>query len=147
MKGLNNNKQLEQNKNLIRRVVDEIWNGGKFDAIQEFVTDDFVIHASRPENELKGVKQVKEHYTKLHEAFPDIKFTITDQIAEEDKVVTHFKVDATHRGEFNGIPATGEKVSFTGIDIDRISDGKFVECWTRLDELSLMQQLGVVPAK
>jgi steroid delta-isomerase-like uncharacterized protein len=147
MEGLKNNNQSEQNKNLIRGVVDEIWNGGNFDKIEELVTDDFVIHASRPGNELKGAKQVKEFYTKLHEAFPDIKFTIMDQIAEDDKVVTHFKVDATHKGEFNGIPATGKKVSFTGIDIDRISNGKFVECWTKMDELGLIQQLGVVPAK
>ncbi len=147
MERTNRWEQAEQNKNMIRRVVDEIWNKGKFDEIDELVTADFVIHTARPGNELKGPKQVKEYYTKLHEAFPDIRFTITDQIAEEDKVVTHFNVQATHKGDFNGIPATGKKVNFTGIDIDKISDGKFVECWTKMDELGLMQQLGVVPSE
>lgn len=138
------NNGTEQNKSLVRRVVNEVWNGGNFDIIEKLVTDDFVIHSSRPEEELKGPKQVKEFYTKLHEAFPDMKFTIKDQIAEDDKVVTYFTGAATHKGEFKGIPATGKKVNFTGVDIDKISNGKFVECWTNMDELGMLQQLGVV---
>jgi len=147
MNNQNHIKNSEQNKNLISHVVNEIWNKGKFDMIEKLVTDDFVIHTARPEDDLKGPEQVKQFYTHLHKAFPDIKFTIKDQIAEADKVVTHYTVSATHKGEFKGIPATGNKVNFKGVDIDKISDGKFVECWSNIDELGLMQQLGVIPAQ
>lgn len=140
-----NNGNSEQNKNLVQRVVSEVWNDGNFDVIDELVTNDFVIHSRRPEEELKGPKQVREFYTNLRKAFPDLKFTIHDQVAEGDKVVTHFSATATHKGDFKGIPATGNKINFTGVDIDRISNGKFVECWTNIDELGLMQQLGIIP--
>jgi steroid delta-isomerase-like uncharacterized protein len=143
----NNNSKAEQNKNLIRKVVSEVWNTGNFDVIDEFVTGDFIIHSPRPEEDLKGPEQVKQFYTHLHKAFPDINFIINDQIAEGDKVVTHYTVSATHKGEFKGIPATGNKVNFKGVDIDKISDGKFVECWSNLDELGLLQQLGVIPSE
>ena len=141
------NQNSEQNKNLLSKVVNEVWNQGNFDMIEDLVTDDFIIHSMGMEEDLKGPEQVKQHYIHLHKAFPDIKFTINDQIAEDDKVVTHFTVSATHKGEFKGIPATGNKVTFKGVDIDKIADGKFVECWTNIDELGLMQQLGVIPSK
>lgn len=139
------NGNSEQNKNLIKRVISEVWNEGNFDVIDELVADDFVIHSRRPEEELKGPKQVREFYENLRSAFPDLKFTITDLVAEGDKVVTHFSASATHKGDFKGIPATGKKITFSGVDIDKITNGKFVECWTNIDELGLLQQLGAVP--
>jgi steroid delta-isomerase-like uncharacterized protein len=134
---------IEQNKDLIRKAVEEIWNKGNFDMLEEMVSDDFVIHF--PREELRGIENIKEFYTELRKAFPDIRFTIVEQVADEDKVVTHWSAAGTHKGEFKGIPATGNKVTFTAMDIDKISNGKFVECWTHMDELGLMQQLGVIP--
>ena len=66
-------------------------------------------------------------------------------IAEGDKVVTRFTMRGTHQGEFMGIPSTGKHVSVTGIGIDRIKDGNFVESWMNEDNLGLMQQLGAIP--
>jgi steroid delta-isomerase-like uncharacterized protein len=138
---------IEKNKELLRKAVEEVWNKGNFDNMKEMVSDDFVIHFSRPGEELRGPENVKQFYSSLREAFPDLHFEILNQVAEEDKVVTHWTASGTHQGEFKGIPATGNKVTFTAMDIDRIVDGKAVECWSNVDELSLMQQLGVIPAK
>lgn len=136
---------IERNKELLRKAVEEVWNKGNFDNMKDMVSDDFVIHF--PREEIRGVENIKEFYTELRKAFPDINFTIVDQVAEENKVVTHWTATGTHKGEFNGIPATGQKVKFSAIDIDKISNGKFVECWSNMDELGLMQQLGVIPEK
>lgn len=134
-----------QNKNLLRKAVDEIWNKGNFGILKNFVTEDFVIHFSNPEEDLHGFDNVKKFYTNLRLAFPDIQFKIIDQVAEEEKVVTHWVASGTHKGEFKGIPATGKKVNFSAMDIDRVVNGKAVECWTNVDELGLLQQLGVIP--
>lgn len=136
---------IEQNKDLLRKAVEEIWNKGNFDMLKEMVSDNFVIHF--PREEIRGIENIKEFYTELRKAFPDIRFTIVDQVAEGSKVVTYWSASGTQKGEFKGIPATGKKVTFTAMDIDKISDGKFVECRTNMDELGLMQQLGVIPVQ
>jgi predicted ester cyclase len=82
----------------------------------------------------------------LREAFPDLHFTVEDQIAAGDRVVTRWAGTGTHEGEFQGIPPTGRKVRISGIDIDRFASGKVVECWPEVNELGLLQQLGVLPA-
>jgi predicted ester cyclase len=87
----------------------------------------------------------EQFYATLRAAFPDIHFMIEDQIAEGDRVVTRWSARATHTGEYQGISPTGKQLSVTGIDIDRIANGKVVECWPHMDELGLLQQLGVVP--
>ena len=136
---------IEKNKEFLRKAVEEVWNKGNFDNMKEMVSDDFVIHF--PGEEIRGLENIKTFYTELRKAFPDIRFTIVDQIAEENKVVTRWTAAGTHKGEFKGIPPTGQKVKISAIDIDRISDGKFVECWSNMDELGLKQQLGVIPGK
>lgn len=135
----------EQNKELIRTAVEEIWNNGDFDKLKDLVSDDFVIHFPRPGKEIRGPENVKQFYTELRKAFPDLQFTIIDLLAEDSKVVTHWSATGTHKDEFKGIPATGKRVTFNAMDIDKIIHGKFVECWTNIDELGLMQQLGVIP--
>jgi len=140
------NALAEQNKTLVRRAIEEIWNQGNYDKVEEFVAPDFVIHSSTPDKEIHGPEGTAQFFIQLREAFPDIHFTIEDQIAEEDRVVTHWTAQGTHKGEFNGIPPTGKQVKVTAIDIDRVVNGKVVECWTNMDELGLLQQLGAIPA-
>lgn len=134
----------EKNKELIKRAAREIWNAGNFENVEKIVSSDFIVHAPNPDEEVHGPEGVRLFYTQLREAFPDIQFSISEQIAEGDRVVTHLKVEGTHQGEFMGIPPTGKKFSVTAIDIDRISNGKVVECWTNLDKLTMLQQLGVI---
>jgi steroid delta-isomerase-like uncharacterized protein len=77
--------------------------------------------------------------------FPDVHATLDDVLAEGDKVVTRITWTGTHKGEFMGIPATGKSVKFTEIHIQRVVDGKIVEHWSVLDQLTMLRQLGVIP--
>lgn len=133
----------DQNKQLMRRAVEEIWNQRKFDLLHEFVASDFVIHT--PHDDIHGREGATQLYSMLYQAFPDLHFTIEDQLADGDSVVTRWTATGTHQGEFQGIPATNKQVRMTGTDIDRIANGKVAECWTTTDDLGLLHQLGVVP--
>jgi len=134
----------ERNKNLIRRAAEEIYNKGNYTLIDEIISSDFVIHSLNPHKEIHGPVGARNFAISLRDAFPDIKFTIKDQFAEGDKVVTHFVAEGTHQGSFEGIPPTGKSFKVSSIDIDYIKNGKISECWSNLDELSLLQQLGVL---
>lgn len=133
----------EQNKMLMRRAIQEVWNGGNYDLLEELVANDFVIHA--PQAEIHGPEGTRQYLKMLREAFPNIHFIIEDQFADGDKVLTRWTARGTHRGEFQGIPPTNKQVTITGTDIDRFTDGRVVECWTITNDLSLLQQLGIVP--
>ena len=135
----------EQNKALVRQAVEEVWNGRNFTNLGAFVASDIVIHATLPEAEIHGPEGIREFYGALHNAFPDLRFTIEDQIAEGDRVVTRWTATGTHTGAFQGLPPTGTRIKLTGIDIDRIVNGKVIECWPNADELGLLQQLGALP--
>jgi steroid delta-isomerase-like uncharacterized protein len=135
----------EQNKTLVRRAVEEVWNGGNFAIVDELAARDIVVHSSMPGEEIHGPEGIRQYYGALHAAFPDIRFTIEDQVAEGDRVVTRWSAQATHTGEYQGIPPTGKQFRLEGVDIDRFANGKVVECWPFADELGLLQQLGLVP--
>jgi steroid delta-isomerase-like uncharacterized protein len=134
----------EQNKALMRRAVEAVWNREDFAVLKEIVADDFVIHADTPEAELHGVEGATQFVKMLHRAFPDIHFTIVDQVAEGDRVVTRWIAHGTHQGELFGMPPTGKKVTLSATDIDRVAGGKVVECWTTMDAATMMQQMGLV---
>src|SRR5688500_2681141 len=124
----------ERNKLHVRRAVEEIWNGAKYDHVYDYVSEDFVIHTTSPNVEIRGEQGIKHFFGELRAAFPDIQFTITDQVAEADKVVTYWAAQGTHTGIFKGIPATGKRFRITAIDIDRFENGKVAECWSNMDE-------------
>jgi predicted ester cyclase len=134
---------LEQNKSLVRHLIEEVWNQGKLTLVDELLASDYLEH--QPRANANGIEGEKEYIAMLRTAFSDIHFTVEDQIAEGDKVVTRWTACATHMGEFLGIAPTGRHGVVTGIWIDRIANGKFVEGWWLFDELGMMQQLGVVP--
>lgn len=134
----------EQNKALVRRLVEEAQAAGGLALVDELLTPDFVDH-----NPLPGVPPTRDGvrglFAGLHIAFPDLQITIHEQLAEGDKVMTHKTFAGTHEGEFLGIPATGKAVKFDVIDILRVVDGQLTDHWNVVDQLSLMQQLGVIP--
>ena len=134
----------EQNKMVMHRAVKEVWNGENIAAVDELVSSDVVLHLPTPGGEIHGPEGVRQFYTTLQAAFPDIHFTIEDQIDSGDKVVTRWTCRGTHKGKFQGMSPTGKQINVTGIDIDRIANGKVVECWPIMDELGMMQQLGEV---
>lgn len=94
-------------------------------------------------SDAEGAKRFVEMY---RNAFPDLRITVEDLVAEGDKVLTCWTARGTHQGEFMGIPPSGNRVEFTGISIDRIEGGKFVESWSNYDALGMMQQIGAVPS-
>ena len=129
----------EKNKTIQRRFQD-IWNKGDFSIIEEIWDKDFVNHNVKA----KGFESIRQFVTVYHNAFPDVEFKIDDQIAEGDKVVMHYTITGTHKGDFQGIAPTGKSIKITGIAIHRIANGKIVEIWANWDALGLMQQLGAI---
>ena len=134
----------EQNKAQVRRIVEDIYNRGDLAAVDELAASDLVIH--RTSQEIHGREGAKAYVMALRGGFPDLRLTIEDQVAEGDKVVSRWTARGTHRGEFQGLPATGQTIEVAGTSIDRFANGKVVECWDYVDELGLMQQLGAVAA-
>jgi steroid delta-isomerase-like uncharacterized protein len=133
-----------QNKAVMSRTCAEVWNGRNFAVADEVVASDFVGHA--PPDEIHGPDGYKAYFAGLRDAFPDLVFTIEEQISEGDKVVTRWSATGTHRGEFSGIPPSNTEIAISGISIDRISGGMSIECWTNLDQFGLLRQLGMLPA-
>lgn len=135
----------EQNKALVREMMEEVFNRGNMSRLDEFMAPDFVEHEELPPGIPPGREGVKQLPTMLHSAFPDFKVTIDDMVAEGDKVVIRQTWSGTHKGEFMGVPPTGKNVSFQVIDIIRVAGGKVVEHWGQMDNMGLMQQLGAIP--
>jgi steroid delta-isomerase-like uncharacterized protein len=134
----------EQNKTILRRFYDELFNTGDLSVADEIVVISYVNHNALP-GEKPGREGLKAFVALLRTAFADIHFTVEDQVAEEEKVVTRFTVEGTHQAEFAGVPATGKPVAITAINIHRVSGGQIQEGWLNWDGLGLMQQLGVIP--
>jgi len=132
-----------ENKALARRVFEEVWNKGNLAVADEVWANNFVGHAVP--DEIKGPEGAKQFFSVFRSAFPDLQFTIEDQIAEGDKVVTRWTLRGTHEGEFQGIAPTGKQMAMTGITVQRIAGGRIVEGWTNRDALGMLVQLGVVP--
>ena len=135
---------VEENKKLLQRSVDEFWNTGNIAMIDELFASDYVGHDPSGANE-GGLGQCKGYAQAVFSAFPDLKLTIDDAVAEGDKVVKRWTAHCTHQGEFMGVPATGNKMEITGTTTYRVAGGKFVEAWWNTDVMTMMQQLGVIP--
>lgn len=136
---------LEQNKALLRRWFEEVWNKGRAETIDELLAVDAIAHglsddAAKP---LKGPADFKPFHQTFRGAFPDIKVTIEDMIAEGDKVAARCSVRGKHTGDHLGVAASNAQVDFTGVTIVRIKDGKFVEGWNNFDFLKMNQQIGI----
>jgi steroid delta-isomerase-like uncharacterized protein len=133
----------EENKAIARRGYEAI-NQNNLDALDEVVASDITDHDPAP-GQAPGLEGVKQWFSSMHTAFPDFQMNVEDMIAEGDKVVARVSLSGTHHGEFMGIDPTGNRVTITGIDILRINaEGKIVEHWGNFDDLSMMQQLGVM---
>ena len=133
----------EQNK-VVARKCNELLNAKNLDGALALLGSDYVEHSSAP-GLPAGIEGVRMFFGMMMAAFPDFHGTNLDLIAEGDKVVTYTSVEGTHAGPFMGVPPTGKHVKFTTLDIIRCANGKVVEHWGEVDNLGLMQQLGVVP--
>ena len=136
---------VEENKAVIRRYIEELWGQGNMALEDDLLDRSLVDHNPSPgmTPDYAGHHQI---LTIFRAAFPDIRMTLDDLVAEGDRVVDRWTARGTHTGEFGGIPATGRPVAVTGIDITRLENGKIVEIWHQEDIIGLMQQLGAIPA-
>jgi steroid delta-isomerase-like uncharacterized protein len=140
----------EANKALAHRVTDEVWNQGNTAAIDELFTATAVTHGRTAAEDIQGADGFKQYVTRLRTAFPDLHLTVEDQIAERDKVANRFTMHGTQKGDLqmgpdSAIPPTGKEVTITGIVINRMENGKIAETWVNVDQLALLQQLGLFP--
>ena len=136
----------ETNKTVSRRFFDEVWNKGNLAVLDEIIVKDHVDSGPGAISGLpSGPEGSKQFVTAYRNAFPDVHFTIDEQIAEGDKVVTRWTAQGTHQGELSGLPATGKSSTVTGIVVSRIANGKIAESWGIFDEFGMMQQLGAIP--
>ena len=136
----------EEHKTLFRRFNEEVINKRNLAAIDTFMAPDFVEHEVLPPGTPPGREGAKVLIAGLLDAFPDLQVTVDQELADGDRVMFYETWRGTHQGEFFGIPPSGQPVTFKVIDIVRVANGKVVEHWAVSDNLSLMQQLGAIPA-
>jgi len=141
-----NRMSVERNKATFRRYVEEVWKDEKLDIADEVFAEKYLSHQSDGTALERGPEDVKKFVKEYRSAFSDIEDIVEDMIGEGDRVVTRWTLRVTHTGEFRGIPATGKRITITGIGIFRFSEeGKVVESWDSLDQLGMLRQLGVIP--
>jgi predicted ester cyclase len=134
----------EENKTVVRQFIEEVFNQRNVDAIDTYMTADYVDHVIPP-----GIPPTREGFKQFIgmflAAFPDFHYTIEDEVAEGDKVVSRLSARGTQPGELLGRPATGKHATWSEIHIGRMAGGQLVEHWGSIDQLGMLQQLGVIP--
>jgi steroid delta-isomerase-like uncharacterized protein len=133
------------NAMIVRGFVDEVITRGNIEAAAHYVWEDVVEQVPFP-GQGPGLDGLKDILRAIRTGFPDIIFSIQEQISEDNRVVSRFEWIGTHNGEFLGIPATGRSVRVWGIVIDRLKDGRIKDTRIIMDTIGLMGQLGVLPS-
>jgi steroid delta-isomerase-like uncharacterized protein len=137
----------EENNAIAVRFFDAVWNEGDFSVLDTLIAPDADDHSTvggKPKTE-KGSASFRNIVTMFRNAMPDIRLTIDDEVYGGDKVVHRWHLVGTDTGGVMGMPASGKELTFSGTTIVRMDDGRIVERWANVDELGLLQQLGVVP--
>jgi len=136
---------IERNKAIVRRFIEEIFVGGSHDAVDELVDERMVAHTwpstGHPRDDLKAA------IDRVSGALADTEFTIDDLIAEGDRVAARLTTAATQVGEFMGLPPSGKRYSIEEIHVFRLRDGRVVEHWHQFDQMGMMKQLGAMPGQ
>ena len=136
-----------RNKELVRRLFQEVWNTGNLKTVDELYSADFVLHFLPDGSESRGLDKQRDHVRDHRKAFPDWAEEIKQIVAEGDLVVTHFVSTGTNEGSFMGNPPTEKKTRANEMSIFRIADGKIAEQWLLPDLFSMNQQLGLISQK
>ena len=136
----------EENKVVIQRWFEEVWNRGREEAIDELFAEDGVAHglADAGGAELRGPVGFKPFFRRFRESFPDIEVVVEDTVSEGDKVAARCSVRGRHQSDGLGFAATRQPVEFSGICIVRVRDGKIAEAWNNFDFMAMYQQLGAL---
>jgi len=138
--------KVSDNKKIIRRFVDEIENTGDVTNIHELISEDYT-EIYNGEIFQIGIQGAIDHVLGVRRVFPDIKMTILDQISEGEWVATTYSVTGTFTEEWHGMKPTGDSITFTGVNMDRVRDGKIIEHGGASNLLDPLLQAGVVVKK
>jgi steroid delta-isomerase-like uncharacterized protein len=135
----------EENKALTRHFYEEVFNNKNMAGVDAFVAPNIIDH-SLPPGAPGGIESVRQAITMLLTAFPDLNLTLEDIIAEGNRVVVRWTMHGTHQGASLGMPPTGKQFTIPGVSLLCLESGMAVEAWIVQDQLSMLQQLGLVPA-
>jgi steroid delta-isomerase-like uncharacterized protein len=144
-----NRVETNKNKAIYRRFIDEVFNKGRLEALEQLLSSSY-IYRDAPPGTAPGWDGIRQIVTQFRSAFPDLHIAIEEQVAENDLVASRTTTRGTHRGQLFGIEATGKRVVVPGLAMVRVVDGHIEESWVKNDVASLMAQLGVAkrePAK
>src|SRR5215212_8914448 len=133
----------DENKAVVRQFFEELLSTDNFALADELLSPGFRFYFAGSPDPM-GLESYKEFLAARRAAFPDRRFVVEDMIAEGDKVSARFTMRGTHKGELRGIAPSGTEVTMTGIDMIRLAEGKMVEDRVEVDQLGMMQQLGVL---
>jgi steroid delta-isomerase-like uncharacterized protein len=134
-----------ENKAVVRRFFEELLSTDNLALADEILSPDFRFYFAGSPDPM-DLKRYKDFLAARRAAFPDRRFAVEDMIAEGDKVSARFTMRGTHNGELRGIAPSGREVTMSGIDIIRLKEGKMVEDKVEVDQLGMMQQLGMIPS-
>jgi steroid delta-isomerase-like uncharacterized protein len=135
----------ENNKTIVRRLIEEFWNKGNQSLADQLFAPIYTHHDASTPDFGQGPEGERKRSTLYRTAFPDLRLTVEDIIAEGETVMTRWSCRGTHKGDLSGIAPTGKQFTISGITVARLANGKIAEAFVNWDALSLMQQLGVVP--
>jgi steroid delta-isomerase-like uncharacterized protein len=136
---------VEENKAVVLRQEEELFTKGNLDAAEEIYAPGYVGHDPSNPEDVRGSAAAEQAAADYRRAFPDLRVTVEDLIAEGDKVVARLTFRGTHLGELDGSAPTGKRVDCTGIVVSHMEGGKIAEDWANFDDLGLMRQLGAIP--
>jgi steroid delta-isomerase-like uncharacterized protein len=136
-----------ENAEIAHRWFEEVWNKKRLDAIDEMADPKAVGQGQQFHDGLINLEEFRAFASHLQTAFPDLRLTIDDTIAEGDRVVLRWQLHMTHAGQFLQYPPTNRNVTVSGITILRIANGKIVAGWDKWDQLGLLEQIGAVPVQ
>jgi len=142
---MSNSSLVEDNKALVRRVIEQVWNNGEMELLGELVLSGFIRHHERNRDaDMHGLDAFRAWVLAVRAVLPDLRLSIEHILGENDKVMLYLRGAGTHGGTFKGVAAMGAQITFTTTAIVRVAGGRLAEAWVIADTLGILQQLGAV---
>ena len=138
------NDRGEESRTLMYRVTDEIWNQGHLHLVDELIAEDLIDHLELPGLEGEGRERYRASVLMMRTGFPDFRNPIDFVVAEDELAVSYGRMTGTHAGDLMGLPATGRTIDLPTIGILRFANGRAIERWGLADNMTMMQQLGLL---
>ena len=133
-----------ENKNIIQRYFEEVWNCGKLEVLDDIIDPNYINHSPGAPNPLAGPEGLKPIIAAMRIGFPDLRFEIANIVVTETQVAVHCIMHGTHLGDLFGMAPTGKTVKVNQMQIEHIANGKIIEHWRQSDDLGLLKQLGKI---